>query len=1214
VSRRRKIALAVVLALVALGGAFLLALPEIIRRAAIAQIPATIHRATSIESVRVNPFTGRFAIDKLRVAERKGPEAFLEIERVAGRLWLPALLRSDIRFTEFRVIAPVLRVIRTGPADFNFSDLLELFTPAEPRPPSRWTATQDRISIERGRIVIEDHSVSPFADWSIQSLDVEGSGLTTKVGAEPGRVTIRLKLGGATLEVTEQALGLAPTVAVGKVVLKDFDLARLRPYMPPPAAVFAEAGILGVSLDVVFKREPDGPRANASGNVTVNGLALSRSGGSGPFLTIPRVALLIKQANVLERELSLGRLEVDGLDLQAVRDQEGRIDLVTFFQRRETPADAGEPKTPEPAPSQPPEAPPTRPWRVRLEQLALRDARVRLDDETVSPRRQWRLEGVSVDGAGLSSSKEDPPGSLKLAAQLLSHPAPVGSATLAADVTSLRLDPPAAAAKISLSGFDLMAAAPYLPETLPASPTRGRLDVALNGMLEARPGSPMRAEASGSIRLSDAALVQRGGTAPFFAVPTLSVTIKKADPFSRALELGAVEVSGMNLRAVRDAHGRIDLLALANAAPGKGAEAVSPAVSAPASAPSGTSPPTAAPPGPAPQWRVSVDRFTLAKGGVTFEDHQVSPVATLALTDLTVKAERLSWPGTRQATFAVSFLLPGGGRTEIKGTSVLQPLNTQFTLSTRDAPIEPYQSYFPFPARLVGWFSGEALNEVQRGPKGELILASRGSAWARDLEVRAPGGSAPAAQVAAMEIRGIDFSWPNYALVDRVILTRPRVEVERDQNGVINLRRLFAAEQTASVEQTTAAPVAAGSAEPAQTAASADARGGLLQTIVLDFNEIAVDDGYARFIDHTTTPAFSEDISRLVVSIRDLSNVMGRRRTSMTAKALVGGDSTLDLRGELSGIGETLRADLVGELRDFTLAAANPYAETLTSWVVERGKLTANIHYRVEGDKVLAEHDVKFNDLKVGRARASDEVNRRIGIPLGLAVALLKDRHGDIDFTLPLQGTLGDRQFNWGDAMWTAVKQVIRKALAAPFNAIGRLFSGGDEHPATLEIHPVTFAAGSSVIAPAAELQVTRIGDFLRRTPHVKLGLTAVASAADVESLKTQAITAKLDRFQQEQALPDSATALRAYFQKHEPGLALPSTPDEQLALLRRREPTPTAGMSDLLSRRLEVARDRLVKAEGIPAEQLVIAKPSSTDAAPGETGEGRVEFTIAAD
>src|SRR5262249_15466438 len=159
--------------------------------------------------------------------------------------------------------------------------------------------------------------------------------------------------------------------------------------------------------------------------------------------------------------------------------------------------------------------------------------------------------------------------------------------------------------------------------------------------------------------------------------------------------------------------------------------------------------------------------------------------------------------------------------------------------------------------------------------------------------------------------------------------------------------------------------------------------------------------------------------------------------TTMSLQALVGGDAALDLRGEMSGLGEAFHADLVGELRDFTLSAANPYADNLTSWVVQRGKLTAKVHYRIDGDRLSAEHGVKFAGLNVQKARESDEAKQKLGVPLGLAVALLKDSRGDIDFEVPLHGTLGDKKFDWGEAMWAGIKQVLVKVLAAPFNAIG---------------------------------------------------------------------------------------------------------------------------------------------------------------------------------
>ena len=339
--------------------------------------------------------------------------------------------------------------------------------------------------------------------------------------------------------------------------------------------------------------------------------------------------------------------------------------------------------------------------------------------------------------------------------------------------------------------------------------------------------------------------------------------------------------------------------------------------------------------------------------------------------------------------------MPGGGRTDGKGTVVLEPLNVQVTLSTREAPIEPYQAYFPFAARFAGLFSGDSLSEIQRGPKGELILASRGTAWASNLAVRAPGAQDDVARMDAMVIRDLDFSWPNYALVDRVVLTHPQIRVERDAEGTINLRALFAPRPETEKKGDAVAPAAeaaaskspdAGAEPAAEDGEKAPGGGGPAQTMVIDFNEIDIENGFARFIDHTTKPPFSEDISRLAVTIKSLSNVMGRaERTTLTLQALVGSDGALDMRGDLSGLGESLRADLVAELRGFSLSTANPYADALTSWTVQRGKLQAKIHYRVEGDRITAEHDLEFNKLAVlkssGVVRRGQAQDRRAPRP-----------------------------------------------------------------------------------------------------------------------------------------------------------------------------------------------------------------------------------------
>src|SRR5262249_47462814 len=122
-------------------------------------------------------------------------------------------------------------------------------------------------------------------------------------------------------------------------------------------------------------------------------------------------------------------------------------------------------------------------------------------------------------------------------------------------------------------------------------------------------------------------------------------------------------------------------------------------------------------------WRLGLDRFVLSKGTATFDDQSVSPATSLVLRDIAITAEHLSGPPTKKASLALPVSMPGGGKTEIKGGGTLEPLNVQIRTNTQDAPIEPYQPYFPFVARMFGLFSGDSVSEIQRGADGTLILA-----------------------------------------------------------------------------------------------------------------------------------------------------------------------------------------------------------------------------------------------------------------------------------------------------------------------------------------------------------------------------------------------------------------------------------------------------------------------------------------------------------
>src|SRR5438876_11952036 len=138
-SRRRTIWLAVLVLLVLLGGTFLWALPELIRRQAVTRSPSITGRAVSIGDIDLNLFTGRLVIKNFRLAERDPREAFMEFERLEARWSWPSLLGAHIRLKDVRLVASTVQLARTSSTEFIFSVLLCLIPHAVPMAkPSRW--------------------------------------------------------------------------------------------------------------------------------------------------------------------------------------------------------------------------------------------------------------------------------------------------------------------------------------------------------------------------------------------------------------------------------------------------------------------------------------------------------------------------------------------------------------------------------------------------------------------------------------------------------------------------------------------------------------------------------------------------------------------------------------------------------------------------------------------------------------------------------------------------------------------------------------------------------------------------------------------------------------------------------------------------------------------------------------------------------------------
>jgi hypothetical protein len=141
--------------------------------------------------------------------------------------------------------------------------------------------------------------------------------------------------------------------------------------------------------------------------------------------------------------------------------------------------------------------------------------------------------------------------------------------------------------------------------------------------------------------------------------------------------------------------------------------------------------------------------------------------------------------------------------------------------------------------------------------------------------------------------------------------------------------------------------------------------------------------------------------------------------------------------------------------------------------------------YRIKDRKLDAGHHFLIDQLELGERVESPDAT---SLPVRLAIALLKDRHGVIDVSLPVTGSLDDPQFRLAPLVWKAIFNLVVKAATAPFALLGSLFGGGEE------VNQVNFAPGTATLDDAGRQKLESLRKALIERPALRLDVPAAFS------------------------------------------------------------------------------------------------------------------------
>ncbi len=311
---------------------------------------------------------------------------------------------------------------------------------------------------------------------------------------------------------------------------------------------------------------------------------------------------------------------------------------------------------------------------------------------------------------------------------------------------------------------------------------------------------------------------------------------------------------------------------------------------------------------------------------------------------------------------------------------------------------------------------------------------------------------------------GIDAHWPDLSVrVRQLVADGPYADVRIARDGHVNVTSLM----------------------PDRTPTVSD------PALHLAIDSTEVRQGRVYFSDESQSPAFDATIGDLEGHIDGVSSDPATR-AHLAFKGRVDRYAPVSIEGDANLVSDPIAADVRMHFENLELTGLSPYSGRFAGYRIRKGKATADLTYRIADHHVDASHRVRLRQFELGERV---EGQPGFGVPLGLLVALLKDRDGNIDLDVPLTGSLKDPNFHLGQMAWKVVGNLFRKVAASPFALLGSLFGSGEE------ISWVEFAAGSTDLDGVAREHLATLAKAMTARPGISIEIPITTASTDAGAL-----------------------------------------------------------------------------------------------------------------
>jgi hypothetical protein len=618
---------------------------------------------------------------------------------------------------------------------------------------------------------------------------------------------------------------------------------------------------------------------------------------------------------------------------------------------------------------------------------------------------------------------------------------------------------------ILIEDFDIPFYLAYVPHEFNISVPSGKLDVQSTVTFSMSPDKHPVISVAGNVALKDFVLQDKKKNS-IAGLKRLDVVMTALEPLQSKFHFAKIALDSPELNVRRDKSGTINLLTLApqnkeEATPGK--------------------PVAKAEEKPLPI--LILDDFDLKGGKIAYRDDVPQEPINSLIQDITVKGEKISTVKDSQGKLSVSMdFNKGRGSIAADGPVGLNPVFANLDVDLKKMRIRPFQEYFTEYFRVNftdGDISAKGTVSASKAPEKDLSIKYDGNFLLANVATVDKVNGDDFMKFKSLFLKNLSAGYnPLFVRIKDISLADFYVRIIVNDDGTLNLKNVAkpeAAEQEQAAEPIPAPPKKEELAQPEE---KQEYLGDILAKNI-EINRITLQNGTIVFDDRHIKPNYSSTLTELTGRVTGVTSIT-TKPADVDIRGKIGRHIPMEITGKVYPFKTNLFVDLKASLRDFNLSPLTPYSGKYAGYKIEKGSLSFDLTYLINGTKLDAENKVVIDQLTLGDRVDSPEATK---LPVGLAIVLLRDSEGKINLDIPLTGRIDDPEFSVWRIVLQVIVNILTKVATAPFALLGSLFGGGEE------LSYIEFEPGSSTLPEPGEKKVETLVKALTAKPALKLDI-----------------------------------------------------------------------------------------------------------------------------